>query len=229
MAAVAEEDGRSETIQEISSENDEDIEILEAEEVAAQRAAEAAAARVRVLKARAGSSRSSASAASRSSRRPSSYADVSERSLAPPDPLPVPLPSPPPIPIRPVAPAVLPIEDIDVAAGGVLPPQVPTHLQNLYERARENFGNMEIAREFWRARDRERVHEPVHQVQPDHGAGVWTPGPVVAEADVQERVRQLEARIEILQNERAARDATIDSPMPSFASIHTVDAARAAE
>ena len=118
MAAVAEEDGRSETIQEISSESDEDIEILEAEEVAAQRAAEAAAARVRVLKARAGSSRSSASAASRSSRRPSSYADVSKRSLAPPDPLPVPLPSPSPIPIRPVAPAVLPIEDIDVAARG---------------------------------------------------------------------------------------------------------------
>ena len=147
MAAIAEEDGRPQTIQEISSENDEDIEILEAEEVAAQQAAEAAAARVRVLRARAGS-RSSASAASRSSRRPSSYADVSERSLAPPDPLPVPLPSPPPMPIRPVAPAVLPIEDIDVAAGGVLPPQVPTHLQNLYERARENVGNMEIAREF---------------------------------------------------------------------------------
>ena len=74
MAAVAEEDGRSETIQEISSENDdEDIEILEAEEITAQRAAEAVAARVRVPKARAGSSRSSASAASRSSHRPSSY------------------------------------------------------------------------------------------------------------------------------------------------------------
>ena len=36
MAAVAEEDGRSETVQELSSENDEDIEILEAEEIAAQ-------------------------------------------------------------------------------------------------------------------------------------------------------------------------------------------------
>ena len=46
MAAVAEEDGRPETIQELSSNNDEEIEILEAEEVAAQRAAEAAAARV---------------------------------------------------------------------------------------------------------------------------------------------------------------------------------------
>ena len=31
MAVVAEEDGRSETVQELSSENDEDIEILEAE------------------------------------------------------------------------------------------------------------------------------------------------------------------------------------------------------
>ena len=36
MAAVAEEDGRSETVQELSSENDEDIDILEAEEIAAQ-------------------------------------------------------------------------------------------------------------------------------------------------------------------------------------------------
>ena len=97
MAAVAEEDGRSETIQELSSDNDEDIEILEAEEDASQRAVEAAAARMRVLRARAGSSRPSALAASRSSRRPSSYADVSERSLAPPDPLPVPLSAPSPI------------------------------------------------------------------------------------------------------------------------------------
>ena len=159
MAAVAEEDGRSETAQELSSENDADIEILEAEEVAAQRDAEAAAARVRILKARAGSSRSSASAASRSSRRPSSYADVSERSLAPPDPQYQYryVPSPPPNPIRPAAPAILPIVDIDAAAGGVLPQQVPAHLQNLYERARENVGNMEMAREFWpwRARDRD--------------------------------------------------------------------------
>ena len=97
MVAVAEEDGRSEMVQELSFDNDEDIEILEAEEIAAQRAAEAAGARVRVLKARAGSSRSSAPAASRSYRRPSSYADVSERSPASPDPLPVPLPAPPPI------------------------------------------------------------------------------------------------------------------------------------
>ena len=66
MAAVAaDEDGRSEIVQELFSDNDEDIEIFEAEEFAAQRAAEAAAARLRVLKARAGSSESSASAASK--------------------------------------------------------------------------------------------------------------------------------------------------------------------
>ena len=176
MAAVAEEDGGSETVQELSSDNDEDNEILEAEEIAAQRAAEAAAARVRVLKARAGSSRSSASVASRSSRRPSSYADVSERSLAPPDPLPVPLPAPPPIPVGPAAPAILPIVDGDAAAGGVLPQQVPAHLQNLYERARENVGNMKMVREFWRAQNRDhqerRDQDPFHQFHPDHGAGV---------------------------------------------------------
>ena len=233
MTIVAEEDGRSETVQELSSESDEDIEILEAEEIAAQRAAEAAAARVRVLKARTGSSRSSASAASRSSRRPSSYADVSERSLAPPDPLPVPLPAPPPIPIGPAAPAILPIVDVDAAAGGVLPQQVPAHLQNLYERAREKVSNMEMAREFWRARDRDlqerRIQEPIHQVQPDHGAGVWTPEPIIAEADVQERARQLEARIKDLQDDRSARDPAADSPLPSFASIQTLDAALTAE
>ena len=176
MTVMAEEDGRSETVQELSSENYEDIEILEAEGIAVQRVAEAAAARVRVLKARAGSSMSCASAASRSSRRPSSYADVSERSFVPPDPLPVPLPAPPLIPIAPAAPAILPIVDVGAAAGGVLPHQVPAHLQNLYERARENVGNIEMAREFWRARDRDlqerRDQGPVYQVQLDHGAGV---------------------------------------------------------
>ena len=233
MAVVAEEDGRSERVQELSSEDDEDTEILEAEEVAAQRAAEAAAARVRVVKARAGSSRSSASAASRSSRRPSSYADVSERSLAPPDPLPVPLPAPPPIPIGPAAPATLPIADGDAAAGGVLPQQIPAYLQNLYERARENVGNMEMTREFWRARDRDlperRDQDPIHQIQPCHGAGVWTPEPTIAEADVQERARQLEARIKDLQDDRSVRDPVIDSPLPSFASTQTLDAALTAE
>ena len=145
---------------------DEDIGILEAEEIAAQRAAEAAAARVRFLTARARSSRSSASAASRSSRRPSSYADVSERSLAPPDLLPVPLPAPPPIPMGPAAPAIFRIVDVDAAAGGVLPQQVSAQLQNLFERAPGNIGNMEMAREFWRARDRDlqerRAQDPVH-------------------------------------------------------------------
>ena len=155
MAAVAEEDGRSETFQELSSDNGEDIDILEAEEIAAQRSAEAAAARVRVLEACAGSSRSSASAASRSSRRPSSCADVSERSIAPPDPVPVLLPAHPPTPVGPATPAILPIVDVGAAARGVLPQQIPAHLQNLYERARENFGNMEMTRDFWRARDRD--------------------------------------------------------------------------
>ena len=233
MAAAAEEDGRSETVQELSSDNDEDIEIPKAEEDAAQRAAEAAAARVRVPKARAGSSRSSASAAARSSRRPSSYADVSERTLAPPDPLPLPLPAPPPTPVGPAAPAILPIADVDAAAGGALPQQVPAHLQNLYERARKNVGNMEMAREFWRARDRDhqerRDQNPIHQFHPAHGAGVWTPEPVNAKADVQERARQLEARIKDLQDDRSACDPAADSPLPSFASIQTLDAALAAD
>ena len=117
MAAVAEEDGRSETVQELSSYNEEDIEIPEAEEDAAQRAAETAAARVRVFKARAGSPKSSELAASLSSPWPSSYADVSERSFAPTDPLPVPLPTLPPILVGPATPASLSIVDVDAAAG----------------------------------------------------------------------------------------------------------------
>ena len=229
MAVVAEEYGRSETVQELSSENDKDIEILEAEEIAAQRAAEAPAARVRILKARAGSSRSSASATSRSPRRPSSYADLSKRSFAPPDPLSVPLPASPPIPIGPAAPAILLIVDVDAAAGGILPQQVAAHLQNLYERARKNVENMEMACEFWRTRDRDlqehRDQDPFHQTQPDHGAGVWTLEPMIADADVQERFRQLEARIKDLQDDRFAHDLVIDSPLPSFASTQTLDAA----
>ena len=98
--------------------------------------------------------------------------------------VPVSLPAPPPIPVGPAAPAILPIVDVDAAAGGVLPQQVPTHLQNLYERARENVGNMEMAREFWRARDRDHQEQRnqylLHQVHPDHGAGVWAPQPVNA-------------------------------------------------
>ena len=53
---------------------------------------------------------------------------------------------------------------------------------------------MEMTRGFWRTRDgdlQERRHQdPVHQVHPDHGAGVWTSEPVNAVADVQERTRQ---------------------------------------
>ena len=61
------------------------------------------------------------------------------------------------------------------------------------------------------------------------GAGVWTPGPMIAEADVQKRGRQLEARIKVLQDDRYARDPVIDSPLPSFASIQTLDAALTAK
>ena len=103
----------------------------------------------------------------------------------------------------------------------------------LYERALENVGNMEKAREFGRARDRDlqerRDQDPVHQAQPDHCAGEWTPEPPKAEANVQELSRQLEARIKDLQDDRSARDSAVDSPLPSFASIQTLDAALTAE
>ena len=52
---------------------------------------------------------------------------------------------------------------------------------------------------------------------------------MIAEADVQERARQLEARTKVLQDELSVRDPVIDSPMPSFASIQTLDAAITAE
>ena len=58
---------------------------------------------------------------------------------------------------------------------------------------------------------------------------MWTPDPVNAEADVQERARQLEARIKDLQDDRSARDPAADSPLPSFASIQTLDAAFTAD
>ena len=97
---------------------------------------------------------------------------VSQRSLAPPDPLPVSLLAPPPIPIGPAAPATLAIVNFDAAAGDVLPLQVLGHLQKIYERGRENFGNMEMTRDFWRARNRDlqerRDQDPVHEVQPYH-------------------------------------------------------------
>ena len=80
--------------------------------------------------------------------RPSSYANVSERSLAPPDPLPLSPLALPPIQVGPTALATPPIVDIDTAAGSILPQQAPAHLQNLYGRARENVGNRETAREF---------------------------------------------------------------------------------
>ena len=49
----------------------------------------------------------------------------------------------------------LPIVDVDAAAGGILSQQVSARLQNLYKRAREDVGNMEMAREFRRARERD--------------------------------------------------------------------------
>ena len=58
-----------------------------------------------------------------------------------------------------------------------------------------------------------------NQVHPDHGAGVWTPEPVNAETDVQERARQLEARIKDLEDDRFTRDPAADSPLLPFASI----------
>ena len=82
---------------------------------------------------------------------------------------------------------------------------------------------MEMAREFWRARDRghseRRDQDPVHHIHPNHGAGVRILQPDNAEADVQERARQQEARIKDLQDSRSARDPTADNPLPSFASI----------
>ena len=47
---------------------------------------------------------------------------------------------------------------------------------------------------------------------------------MIAEADVQKRALQLEARIKILPDDRSVSDPVIDSPLPSFA-IPTLDAA----
>ena len=58
---------------------------------------------------------------------------------------------------------------------------------------------------------------------------MWTSEPVNVEADVKERARQLKARIKDLQNDRSARDLAADSPLPSFASIQTPDAAITAD
>ena len=105
MAALPEEDVRSDTVQEISSDvqeissdnaeqSDEDLAILEAENDAARLAADAATARLRLLRARASSSRTSArslaSAVSRASRRPS---EISHEVLEHPGPLLPPLPT----------------------------------------------------------------------------------------------------------------------------------------
>ena len=52
---------------------------------------------------------------------------------------------------------------------------------------------------------------------------------MIAEADVQERGRQLEARIKVPQDDRSARGPVIDSPLPSFASIQALGVALTAE
>ena len=105
MAALPEEDVRSDIVQKVSSDvqeispenaeqSDEDLAILEAENDAARLAADAAAARLRLLRARAFSSRTSArslaSAMSRASRRPS---EISHEVLDHPGPLPPPVPN----------------------------------------------------------------------------------------------------------------------------------------
>jgi hypothetical protein len=231
------EETRSETIQHISSDDGDDIELLEAEEEAAQRAAEAAEARVRVLRARASSSRaSSRSAASATSRRASSRSDISSERIAPPARAELNLPPQIPEEVQPAnanveqvliteapAPPQLPLAGADAAATGGAHlgshrPEVPAQLTELYLRAREQVGNMDAARHFWRAR--EQVHAGDHQpLEEDHGAGVWTPERSTAGTDIQQRVRELEARIKMLQSQRHA--SALPSPAASFASIQT--------
>ena len=52
---------------------------------------------------------------------------------------------------------------------------------------------------------------------------------MIAEADLQERARQQEARIKVLQDERSVRDPVIYNSKPSFAPIQTQNAAITAE
>ena len=252
MAALPEEDIRSDTIQEISSESaersDEDIAILEAENDAARLAAEAAAVRLRLLRARAGSSRTSArslaSAVSRTSRR---HSEISHEVLADPGPLPeappdvvamqIPagvevLPRAAPAAVLPRAvPAAespraieLPIAGADIAATGGRP-EVPAQLTELYVRAREQVGNMALAMDFWRERERLRAeHDPhLREHDPhlrDDGAGVWTPERSAGGTDIHQRVQELEARIRLMTDQRR-----IGSPAASFASAMTTGGA----
>ncbi len=241
MAALPEEDIRSETIQEISSESaersDEDIEILEAENDAARLAAEAAAARLRLLRARAGSSRTSArshaSAASRSSRHAS---EISHEALADPGPLPqappniaaIPRPAGVEAPPR-AAPAAphpreveLPVVNADLpvaerARDVRRRPEVHPRLTEMYVSAREQIGGLGLARDFWRARERPEAAQD--QPLPDNGAGVWTPERSAGGTDIHQRVQELEERIKKMSDKRRG-----SSSAASFASAMTANA-----
>ena len=237
MAAVIEEDVRSETIQHISSEEEDNLELLEAEKEAARRAAEAAEARVRLLRARTSSSRtSSRSVASATSRRASTSDISSERIASPPR---VEVITPPPIPeeMHPgnanteqvmvtttMAHPRLPLADADTAGTGgahlgAHDPEVPSQLTELYLRAREQVGDMSAARRFWRARDDLRAQE--QPARSDHGEGVWTPeARTPAGSDVENRVKELEARMKALADVARVRM----SPAGSFASVRSDEA-----
>ena len=232
MAAVIEEDVRSETIQHIASEEEDNLELLEAEEEAARRAAEAAEARVRLLRARTSSSRtSSRSVASATSRR-ASTSDISSERIAPPPRVEVITPPPIPEEMHPgnanteqvmVTTATthpqLPLTDADTAGTGgahlgAHDPEVPSQLTELYLRAREQVGDMSAARRFWRAREELRVQE--QPARSDHGEGVWTPeARTPAGSDVENRVKELEARMKALADVAKGRMSPAGQPAHS--------------
>ena len=147
MAAVEKE---RDTIQEISSQERDNLEVLEAEEIAAVRATEAAEARVRILRARASSPRSSArSSASRSSRRAVSV--VADAAAGP-----MRVPAPPRT-VEEVIEINIGTSELPIAVpreDRVLPPGVPAGAAAEYFDASENVGNIQRARAFWLARER---------------------------------------------------------------------------
>ena len=251
MAALPEEDVRSDTVQEVSSDvqeissenaeqSDEGLAILEAENDAARLAADAAAARLRLLRARASSSRTSArslaSAVSRASRRPS---DISHEVLEHPGPL---LPPPPnvvamqipagveahpqavPAAVRPRA-VELPIANADVAATG-----------GAHDGRHRPQVPHQLTEMYIQARDqvgnmglamdfwraREQLHAGQDQPLRDDGAGVWTPEYSAGGTDIHQRAQELEARIRMMSDQR--RSAAPGSPAASFASAMTANA-----
>ena len=118
----------------------------------------------------------------------------------------------------------LPLADADTAGTGgahlgAHDPEVPSQLTELYLRAREQVGDMSAARRFWRARDELRVQE--QPARSDHGEGVWTPeARTPAGSDVENRVKELEARMKALADVAKVRM----SPAGSFASAGSVEA-----